>query len=67
MGRYIISMIWAMVFMSIVGFIASALTSTTYNPIQSLVIGAVFGLLFSVIIPRITAKSHHDDSKYSKL
>ena len=38
-----------------------------FNPMQSLIIGAVFGLLFAIIIPAITAKSYKDKSKYNKL
>ena len=49
------------------GFIAASLTQMQFNPMQSLIIGAVFGLLFAIIIPAITAKSYKDKSKYSKL
>ncbi|KRL63553.1 hypothetical protein FC23_GL000796 [Lactobacillus psittaci DSM 15354] len=53
--------------MLITGFIAAALTQTAFNPVQSIRVGVAFGLLFAVIIPFITAKSHKDKSKYSKL
>lgn len=65
--RYIITMIWSVIFMEIIGFIASQLTQTRFDPQESAIVGAAFGLLFAAIMPTITAKSHHDDSKYSKL
>lgn len=65
--RYIVTAIWGSIFMSIIGFIASALTQMKFKPIESLIVGAIFGLLFAIIIPTITAHSHHDKSKYSKL
>ncbi len=67
MLRYLITMLWSMVFCSIIGFIGSALTQRTYAPIESLIIGAAFGLLFAAIIPTITAHSTKDKSRYSKL
>lgn len=65
--RYIVSMFWAIIYCEIIGFIASALTSMAFDPVQSGIIGAVFGLLFAFIIPGITAKSHKDSSKFSKM
>lgn len=65
--RYIITMIWSCIFCEIIGFIAASLTQMQFNPMQSLIIGAVFGLLFAIIIPAITAKSYKDKSKYNKL
>ena len=65
--RYIITVIWSCIFCEIIGFIAASLTQMLFNPMQYLIIGAVFGLLFAIIIPAITAKSHKDKSKYSKL
>ncbi|KRK08629.1 hypothetical protein FC52_GL000327 [Lactobacillus pasteurii DSM 23907 = CRBIP 24.76] len=53
--------------MIVIGFIAGPLTQTTFNPIQAVIIGVVFGILFSAIIPTITANSHKDKSKYSNL
>lgn len=64
--RYLVTAVWGAIFMSIIGFIAAALTQRQYDPPRSLIIGAVFGLLFAVIIPTITAHSHKDKSKYSK-
>lgn len=58
--RYIITVIWSCIFCEIIGFIAASLTQMQFNPMQSLIIGAVFGLLFAIIIPAITAKSHKD-------
>jgi hypothetical protein len=65
--RYIISAIWSTIFMSIIGFIAAALTETQFNPIQAIRVGIVFGLLFAVIIPFIAAKSYKGKTKYSKM
>lgn len=60
-------MIWSVIFVEIIGFIASQLTQMRFDPQESAIIGAAFGLLFAAIIPTITAKSHKDESNYSKL
>ncbi|CCI85360.1 YjzD family protein [Lactobacillus pasteurii] len=67
MGRYLITIFWSVIYMIVIGFIAGPLTQTTFNPIQAVIIGVVFGILFSAIIPTITANSHKDKSKYSNL
>ncbi|MCD5447848.1 YjzD family protein [Lactobacillus delbrueckii subsp. lactis] len=66
MGRYIVCIVWGMIYTFIIGFIGAPLTQSTYNPVTLLIVGALFGLLFSLIIPKITAKSYKDDSAYSK-
>ncbi|CCK84471.1 Uncharacterized conserved secreted or membrane protein [Lactobacillus equicursoris DSM 19284 = JCM 14600 = CIP 110162] len=66
MGRYIVCTVWGMIFMFIVGFIGAPLTQSSYDPVTLLVVGAIFGFLFSLIIPKITAHSVKDDSVYSK-
>lgn len=57
--------------MFVVGFIAGPLTqSASFNTNDvkiCLVVGLIFGILFSAIIATITAHSHKDNSKYSKL
>lgn len=53
--------------MMIVGFIGAPLTQSVFNPKEALLIGLVFGILFAAIIPTITAHSHKDNSKFSKL
>lgn len=53
--------------MMVIGFIAAPLTSSVFNAKEALYIGIVFGILFAVIIPTITAHSVKDKSKYSKL
>ncbi|KRK23874.1 membrane protein [Lactobacillus delbrueckii subsp. delbrueckii DSM 20074 = JCM 1012] len=55
-----------MIYTFIIGFIGAPLTQSTYNPVTLLIVGAVFGLLFSLIIPKITAKSYNDDSACNK-
>lgn len=67
MGRYIITVIWSVIYMMVIGFIAAPLTQSTFNPMESLIIGIVFGILFAAIMPTITAHSHKDKSKFSKL
>lgn len=67
MGRYIMTIIWSVIFMMVVGFIAAPLTQSTFEPKEALLIGVVFGILFAAIIPTITAHSHKDKSAYSKL
>lgn len=57
--------------MFVVGFIAGPLTqsaSFNANDVKTyLIVGLIFGILFSAIIATITAHSHKDNSKYSKL
>lgn len=67
MGRYIVTIIWSVIYMMVIGFIAAPLTSSVFNAKEALYIGIVFGILFAVIIPTITAHSVKDKSKYSKL
>lgn len=67
MGRYLITIIWSVIYMMIIGFIGAPLTQNAFNPMEALIIGIVFGILFAAIIPAITAHSHKDKSKYSKL
>ena len=67
MGRYIVTIIWSVIYMMVVGFIAPPLTQSTFNPTEALIIGVVFGILFAAIIPTITAHTHKDNSKFSNL
>lgn len=53
--------------MLVIGFIAAPLTQSVFEPKEALLIGVIFGVLFALIIPAITAGSHKDKSKYSKL
>lgn len=53
--------------MLVVGFIAAPLTQSVFEPKEAILIGVVFGVLFAIIIPAITASSHKDKSKFSKL
>lgn len=65
--RVIVTMIWAIIFCLIIGFIAGALTQMKFNPEQSIIMGAIFGFFYALIIPTITAHSVKDKSKYSKI
>ena len=71
MGRYFVTIVWSVIYMFVVGFIAGPLTqsaSFNTNDVKTcLVVGLIFGILFSAIIATITAHSHKDNSKYSKL
>lgn len=67
MGRFIVTIVWSVIYMMIVGFIAAPLTQSVFEPKEALIIGLIFGVLFYLIIPAITAHSHKDNSKYSKL
>ncbi|MBD5431018.1 YjzD family protein [Lactobacillus agrestimuris] len=67
MGRYIVTIIWSVIYMMVIGFIAAPLTQSVFEPKEALLIGIVFGILFAIIIPTITAHSHKDKSKYSNL
>lgn len=66
-GRYLVTVIWSIIYMMIIGFIAAPLTQNVFNPQESLIMGIIFGVLFAAIIPTITAHSHKDKSKFSKL
>ncbi|MCI1289982.1 MAG: YjzD family protein [Lactobacillus sp.] len=65
--RVIVTMFWAVIFCLIIGFIAGALTQMKFNPTQCVIVGAIFGCLYALIIPTITAHSVKDKSKYSKI
>ncbi len=67
MGRYIVTIFWSTIYMLVVGFIAAPLTQSVFEPKEAILIGVVFGVLFAIIIPAITATSHKDNSKFSKL
>ncbi|NRO15892.1 YjzD family protein [Lactobacillus helveticus] len=71
MGRYLVIIVWSIIYMFVVGFIAGPLTqsaSFNANDVKTcLIVGLIFGILFSAIIATITAHSHKDNSKYSKL
>lgn len=66
MGRYIVNTVWSVIFMSIVGFIAAPLTQNKYYPVEAIIAGVIFGILFTAIMPAITRHSHADNSKFSK-
>ena len=71
MGRYIVTIVWSVIYMFVVCFIAGPLTqSASFNANDMkncLIIGVIFGILFAAIIATITAHSHKDNSKYSNL
>ena len=71
MGRYFVTIVWSVTYMFVVGFIAGPLTqSASFNATDMrncVIVGVIFGILFSAIIATITAHSHKDNSKYSKL
>ena len=67
MGRYIVTIVWSIIYTLVIGFIAAPLTFSVFEPKEAIIIGLIFGILFAAIIPTITAHSHKDDSKYSKL
>ncbi|MDN6028742.1 MAG: YjzD family protein [Lactobacillus sp.] len=67
MGRFIVTIFWSIVYMFIIGFIGGPLTQTSVDFKTLLIFGVVFGIIFSLIIPTITAHSHHDDSSFSRL
>lgn len=71
MGRYIITIIWSVIYMLIIGFIAGPLVQSASfsgtDLMNCVIVGVIFGILFSAIIATITAHSHKDKSKYSSL
>ena len=60
MGRYIITTVWSVIYMLVASFNGTDLRNCV-------IVGIIFGILFSAIIATITARSHKDNSKYSKL
>lgn len=54
MMRYVMMVFWGIIFGFIIGFIGSALTQTTFIPVQAMTIGGVFGLLVGIIPPLLT-------------
>ena len=54
-------MVWAVIFTEIIGFIGGALTQMDFNPMQSLIVGAIFGLVFNVL-PLIMDKTERQSN-----
>lgn len=59
--RYLTTMVWAVIFTEIIGFIGGALTQMDFNPMQSLIVGAIFGLVFNVL-PLIMDKTERQSN-----
>ena len=65
--RYIITTVWAVIFVEIIGFIGSKLTQMAFNPCESALIGAAFGLLFTAIIPTVAIIKKNDSKNASNV
>ena len=54
MGRYIVTIVWSVIYMLVVGFIAGPLTqSASFNVTDMrncVIVGVIFGILFSAIL-----------------
>ena len=71
MGRYIVTIVWSVIYMLVVGFIAGPLTqSASFNVTDMrncVIVGVILKTHKSAIIATITKKKKKDNSKYSKL
>ncbi|KRN03642.1 MULTISPECIES: YjzD family protein [Holzapfeliella] len=48
--KYIVVMFWSIVFSMVTGYLAGSLTQTSFEPMQSLIMGIVMAVLLSVTI-----------------
>lgn len=47
--RYLVTIIWAAIFGQVMGFLAGALTQTTYSPLNSLIYSVIFAVLLFIV------------------
>jgi len=63
--RYIMTLIWGIIFGQVMGFLAGALTHTGYSPMSSLIYSVIFVLLL-FILPVIMKHFATNDQTESK-
>ncbi|MDO1605369.1 YjzD family protein [Lactobacillus sp. YT155] len=54
--KYLAVLFWAVVLGQVAGFIGSALTHAQYDPIVTLIVSVIFGVIIS-LVPAILANS----------
>ena len=47
--RSVVTIFWAIILGQVIGFIGASLTSTTYQPLQTAIIAAIFGAIVSFL------------------
>lgn len=47
--RYVMTIIWAVILGQVTGFLAGALTQTSYDPLASLIYSVIFALILFVL------------------
>lgn len=63
--KYVAVVFWAIVLGQVAGFIGSALTQTSDNPVTTLIVSVIFGICVS-IIPAILKNSSPKPEAYKK-
>lgn len=47
--KYLVVLFWTVVYGQVIGFIGSSLVSATYNPMNTLIVSIIFGIVLCVL------------------
>lgn len=47
--KYLVILFWTVVYGQVIGFIGSSLISAVYNPMNSLIVSIIFGIILCVL------------------
>lgn len=47
--KYLVVLFWTVVYGQVIGFIGSSLVSATYNPVNTLIVSIIFGIILCVL------------------
>ena len=47
--KYLVVLFWTIVYGQVIGFIGSSLVSATYNPMNTLIVSIIFGIVLCVL------------------
>ena len=47
--KYLVVLFWTIVYGQVIGFIGSSLVSATYNPMNTLIVSIIFGIILCVL------------------
>lgn len=47
--KYLVVLFWTVVYGQVIGFIGSSLVSATYNPMNTLIVSIIFGIILCVL------------------
>lgn len=47
--KYLVVLFWTVVYGQVIGFIGSSLISATYNPMNTLIVSIIFGIILCVL------------------